>query len=627
MDPLLVVTAIRAAIRIGGTTVDAVEQHARERPILIPDVELTDIDDTIVEIRELAHEIHEFGDLLANDPLLKKLWKDGNVTAVPGATETVYAVALRFKTMADGDTAQPSAQAAKEIAGGMLVAQWAKGKGPVRPWTRVVVAMADVALEYVGSNPQILGIGGNGEKLIGAVAAGIAAAIPDDDSLQSLGAKDRFAERLAALVLSSGLKTLVESPDLVFSEEHLQTLMKNTLPPLIDGLPEIQAGGSVSEQVEWRNLTEALVGPAIGAALGTLAESPAAFLGKSFAADKAAGVMVTGLLNAAKDIDVKDRFSDEALFSLFHAATKVAAENPELILGDIFNTELLDPDDRSDAETVAVNLFKSIAITLKNRRPPFGDDLGVAVAISAIEGLKASGPALFNAENPWDKVSGEITGQILDGFAETLGDGRKALKDTVFSKGRLVDLARVLVTQVAETPHMLITSDGEVRRIAAAVAGAMAKDDKLLLTADDWIKIAGVAAQEAAINPGRLFGLNDTSLNGTIASDIIGRLLKTAGDDLVREDRTVGPVMIGETLRESIIVTLRSIGGNVEQALERRAALESLAATLNDVVAKHGLTMGGKEWLRLFRVLLPDVLDKGEIPILDDSKIELLLAA
>lgn len=623
MDPLLVVTAVRAAIRIGRTAADAFEQYAQERPILIPDAKRLNIADPVAEIRKVAGDFVEFQELLTTDPELKKLWKNSKPTAVPGAKEAVFAVALRYRARCGGPSGHLGAQTGEEIAGGILVGQWAEGKGPVNPWTRVVVAMSDVALEYVGSSPEVLGIGGNGEKLISAVAAGIAKAIPDGETRDSLGPKDRFAERLAALVLGTGLKTIIEKPDLIFSEEHLQALLKNTLPPLIEALP----ADSISEQVEWRRLTDALVGPAIGAALGTLAESPAAFLGKSFAAEKAAGLMVTGLLNAAKDLEVKERFSKEALFSLFQAATKVAAENPEVILGDLIDQDLTDPDNRSAAETVVVNLFKSIATTLKDRGEPFGDGLGIAVAVAAIEGLKASGPALFNKDNPWEKVSGEITGQILDGFAEALGDGGTSLKDTVFSKDRLVDLARVVVTQVAATPHMLISGDEEVKRIVAAVAGAMAKDEKFLLTSDDWIKIAGVAAQEAAINPGRLFGLSDKSIDGMISADIIGRLLKAAGDDLVREDRTVGPVMIGETLRESIIVTLRGIGGNVEQAFENRPALEQLATTLNDAAATHGLTLGGKEWLRLFRALLPGVLANGEIPVLDDSKIAALLAA
>ena len=46
----------------------------------------------------------------------------------------------------------------------LLVGQWATGKGPVTPESRVVLALADVALEYVGLAPQVLGIGGIGSN-------------------------------------------------------------------------------------------------------------------------------------------------------------------------------------------------------------------------------------------------------------------------------------------------------------------------------------------------------------------------------------------------------------------------------------------------------------------------------
>jgi hypothetical protein len=621
MNPLLVVTAVRAAIRIGRTAADAFEQYAQERPILIPDAKRLNVQDPVAEIRKVALQFDEFAGLLDSDPELKRLWQHNDLTAVPGAQEVVFAVALRFRARHGGPASHLGAQTGEELAGGIMVAQWAEGKGPVSPWTRIVVSLADVALEYVGSNPEVLGIGGNGEKLIGAIAAALAEVIPDDASLADLGPKHRFAERLAGLVLSSGLKTITERPELVFGEEHLQALLKNSLPPLIAALPE----GSVSAQIEWRRLADALVGPAVSAALGTLADRPGAFLGRSFASEKAAGVLVSGLLNAAKDVEVDKRFTKEALITLFRAATAVAAENPELILGDLLDRDLSNPADRKLADTIAVNLFRSVATTLKDRPAPFGEDLGVAVAVAAIEGLKASGPAIFDQDKPWEKVAGTVTGQILDGFAEALGNDAKSLKDTVFNKDRLVELARVVVAQIAITPHLVVDGNEEVKRIVAAVARAMAQDKHLLLTADDWIKIAGVAAQEAALNPGRLFGISDESLAGTIASDIIGRLLKTAGDDLVRASRPVGPVMVGETLRDSIIVTLRAIGGNVKQAFENRDAIDDLASALNDAAAEQGLSMGGKEWTRLFRELLPDVLSTGVVPSLTPAEINRLL--
>lgn len=624
MNPLFAIAAIQAAIRIGRTAADAFEQYAQERPILLPDID-QQVGVPALRIQQLIALYPGLGELLAGDAELSKLWRDDWTTGVPGAESIVYAVALQYERraleVAGLKTGHLGAQTDGERAHGTMVGQWAKGKGPVTPWTRVIVAMADVALEYVGSNPQTLGLGGGGEKLIGAIASAIADAIPNGDTRTDLGPKDRFAERLAALALRSGLQAVAAKPDLVFGEAHLQALMKSTLSPIAAALP-----GTVTEQVIWRDLVDALMGPAMAAAIGTVAENSTAFLGRDFAPGTAAGIMVIGLLNAAKDVDVKQRFTHDGLMVLFRAAVSVAAENPAIIMGGLLGKDLTNETERDAAATVAVELFASVAGVLKDRKPPYSTDLGTAVAAAAIEGLKKSGPVLFNSRNPWQKTVGDMTAQILDGFATALGDEAKTLADTVFSKDKLVDLARVVVAQIGATPHMILGDrKEEVARIVASVATQIAADKNLLLTGNDWLAIAGVVAQEAALSPGRLFGLNEKSLNGMIASDVIGRLLAAAGNDLVRPGQTVGPVLIGETLREAVIVTLRALGGNVTQAFDRRGDIETLATRLNDAVAARGLTMGGKEWLRLFRELLPGVLTKGEIPVLDDASIAKIL--
>lgn len=623
MNPGLVLAAIRAAIRIGKTAADAYEQYAEERPVLLPDADRVQTTPA-AEIVGIARNNPDFKAFLNSDPEMRRLWQNNMpVATIDGAEAAVYAVACSYVKRREGVASELSAQTDSEFAGGMMVAQWAKGKGPVSPWARIIVAMTDVALEYVGSNPQVLGIGGNGEKLVGAMAQALSEVIPDSADRNALGPKERFGERIAALVLHAGLKTITEKPDLVFGEEHLQELLRNSLPPVIDALP----GDSVAKQVEWRKVADAFIGPAVGAAIETIADTPSAFLGDKYKAEKAAGVMVSGLLTAFTDVDVKKRFTKETAFILFKTAVGVAAENPELVLGDLLDKDLSDPANREKADAIILNLFKEVTGALKDRKPPYTDEIGPAIAIAAIEGLKKSGPVMFKQSNSWRKLVGDMTNAVLNGFTEALGDDAKTLEDTVFTKQKLIELGRTVLTQVSATPHMLIDDKEEVERIVSAVSQAMAADEKLLLTADDWIRIAGVAAQEAASNPKRLFGINDKSIGGKLAVDIIGRLLKAAGDDFSRTDREVGPVMIGETLRDSIIFTLRAISGNVVQAFEQRAKIEDLAAKLNEAVGARGLTMGGKEWKRLFNQLLPQVLAKGEVPALTDTTIASLLAA
>lgn len=630
MNPIFVITAVRGLIRVGRTAADAFEQYAQERPIWLPDAD--DLpSDAVADINRIAQDYPAFQTLLAEDEEFRKLWADHAPTDAANASEIVYAAALRFRDRAlldadpaAGDQAEyVAAQTGDELVGGILVGQWATGKGPVTPATRVVLALADVALEYVGAQPQVLGIGGNGERLIGAIAAGIAAAVPDAATRETLGPRDRFAERLGALVLRSGLQAMVARPELVFGEKHLQTLLSNSLPPVLDAMPS--GPDSLQRQIEWRAVTDAFFGPAVAAAMETIAANPGAYFGDEVGPETAAGVMVSGLLKAAARLDWETRLSGEGLMALFRAAAAVAAQNPALILGELTGEDLKDPQKRDAAEEVAVRLFESVAAMLAAKPAPFGENLGVQVAVAVLDGLKNAGPRLFPPSDPWQNVAGGVVAEILDGFSESLLDDNKNLKQTVFSADKLVDLAKVFVGQVVKTPHMVAGGDKELQRVVANVARAMAADDHLLLTRDDWIRIAGVAAREAALNPGRLFGINDSNPDGLLASELIGRMLKTAGEDFLAADGRVGPVLVGETLRNAVVISLRTVGGNVEAAVTNLDAIDALAKNLNDAIAQRQLRMGGREWQKLYMALLPGVLRTGELPVLTDDQINRIL--
>lgn len=622
MTPVFAITAIRAAIRIGTTAADAFEQYAQERPVLLPDVEREGRDATLT-IRAIAKEFPEFAQLLESDADLALYWQDSRPTQAPGAEAAVFAAAIRFEKRGRGGAALGATTTPEEIAGGAMVGQWAQGKGPVSPWARVVVAMTDVALEYLGAHPEVVGIGGEGEKLVGAIAAAIAEAIPDGETRAELGPSDRFAERLAALALHAGLKTIAAQPGLVVRQDHLQALLKNVLTPVVAALPP-----DVTSQVRWRDTADALMGPAVNAALNALAANPARFLGKRFEADKAAGALIYGMLQAAQRQDVESRFSREGLVAILEGALGVAAEHPALILGDLFGKDLTDAASRDAAETIAVDLFGSVAKTLAGRKAPFGEGLGVAVAVAAIEGLRASAPAVARHAGSWSRAVETVTGQILEGFELALTDADKDLGDTVFSEAGLIGLARVFVDEVAAAPHLLVgAKHGDLARVVKAVATAMAADGRLLLTAEDWKEIAAVAAEEAALNPGRLFGLNAGNPTGLLAAELIGGLLKTAADAFGDPGRQPLAVLAGDTLKEAVIVTLRAVAGNVDKAAAAKSGLAVLVGALNDLAAEQPLAIGGKEWSRLFRALLPKLLADGAPPEIDPAKIEALLAS
>jgi hypothetical protein len=157
---------------------------------------------------------------------------------------------------------------------------------------------------------------------------------------------------------------------------------------------------------------------------------------------------------------------------------------------------------------------------------------------------------------------------------------------------------------------MILGSKNEAwEGVLTAVAAAMKADTKLLLSGDDWLEIAKVVAEEAAANPARLFRLNLGDPDDVQAAKLISTILKSAGAIIKTPDLQGKTVCFGKTLRETIIIVLRTTSGNSQAAEEHLDKIEKLIKKLNEFVAQNHLKYGNKEWLRLFRILLSALLD------------------
>jgi hypothetical protein len=177
----------------------------------------------------------------------------------------------------------------------------------------------------------------------------------------------------------------------------------------------------------------------------------------------------------------------------------------------------------------------------------------------------------------------------------------------------LIELGRVMLNHIASTPEMIIGPEDTLAQLLGNVAQAMAKDDKLLLDGEDWLEIVKAAAEEAAANPARLFRLDPNDATQTWAAQVMKAALRSAGNILDEKNLREKTVLFGKTLREAIIILLQATSGNRDGAQKNLLSIELLIASLNELVAKNSDQFGNKEWLSLFRALLPSVLDGREL--------------
>ena len=157
--------------------------------------------------------------------------------------------------------------------------------------------------------------------------------------------------------------------------------------------------------------------------------------------------------------------------------------------------------------------------------------------MDVLDTVKQDGPRFFEKEGPWENTVGTMALQVIDGLKVGLTDPASGGIKSVLSQQQLVELARTFLAQAAKTPGMVAGEATELQAIVGGVAKAMAEDKNLLLAPDDWLAIAGVAAEAAAANPQRLFQINATTPAGAIGSEVIKDLLSVAAVDLAKGGR------------------------------------------------------------------------------------------
>jgi hypothetical protein len=462
----------------------------------------------------------------------------------------------------------------------------------------------------VGTNPSILGAGSSGEKLIIALSENIRELLPDADNPKDWKSADwskfYFAQRAMAIFLHAGLKTLTESPDTLIESVEYRALVTNVLMPLVKTFE--QDPEKVPSLIIFR---DTLFGPMASAAFKTLAEHQEAFFGARFSDSKAVGALTKVLFETVAETsqtNIRNVFTDESLVQLYKAVLGVMVRRPELFVGG----------GESPEATLKRDLFKNIAQVLQASPPPFNKELAAPLAIAALDALGSYAAASLGDNNPWEAVAEASIEAFIGGIRDGLKtrDMESAFAK-ILSREEMVGFTKIFFEQAAKTPGMLLpgSASKELKDVVGAVANAMAGHAANLMSGEDWLVIAQVAAEEAAKNPDRLFRIDVVNPEGQLANILIKTLLQGAADSLGGDARRDGKVVFGETLRHMIVTSLQAAAGNVEGATKHTDQLAALEKRINKVSSDKKGRIGMREAKVLFEKLIVSVIDDGEVTL------------
>lgn len=639
--PTLAMTLARGVFRFGRGFFDEMDVRARSEPVRIAQVPIGAVNDDVFLIDWLWDSGEpvraQFGTLFDLAGPAKALRAD--LTQVDLTRELERARAMFSAAHAKG-LALPDWVKAANVSGGdfVVIASLLTPDMKKRRWTRHALMLADIGLEAVAAQPQILGLNARTEELIGAFASKVDSFLGENieqrEDIDFVGLKDRAA----ATLFRASLATIIDHPGMVVKKEHWQDFATAVLKPI-----EAAQAANADHILAVDSIQALMRGPVAHAALGAIQRNKTAFLGQRFAADKAAGVVTESILAAAIEVGASDfnitrAFGEKGVALIYRATLSAAEKNPELFVNA----------DGQSVESLR-NLFSGLAGVLKDAPPPFGIEHGIADKLAAVVVDVAAShltKAVLNdvaGEGPWKLAEGQILKSIIEGFRDGLrsdladADRRFSAFDRLFTADQAVGVVKIIAAQAAKTPQMLLGDNhrNEVYAITKGIAAFMADPNTRLASPEDWRLVIATAMEEAARNPGTLFFTDaEAAADQHLAVTLIGMVLKHAAEGMRlpsgQMQRRRGALLFGETLGEAIRMTLRTAANNITPLLDanspHRAALDRFLGKLQSYVASQNGRVGAREWLHLYRYFLANVIEQGPALEITDALLERALA-
>jgi hypothetical protein len=472
--------AIDAGIKLGRKAHQVLIDKNHERPMVLPIGDLfgsiSDAEALEFFARPVNHHLtcdggpyHDFCDteLIKAYKTIEGIRVDLGSTATRDDAIEIVENLHRYEQYRDGFKAQP-------------------------PVKRLLGTVVEIGVDYFIANPQAIGGDSRSRQLIMAF-------IKNLDEVDF--AENDFAD-IAAQVLRASLQVLGDNSELITEDERVGAIVSGVASAFIEDYDKfIQAGVPLGEQLTRKNFLKRIGTSIVRGSAAAVAENPGLFIDGDEPVKQVAHKTIAQFLEGIKGRE--DLFTADTLEMLVRSALGVTAEHPGLVTGH---------------EVVQQFVAHSLtALTKMDGAESLFSKASVALLLKAgLDILGENAAVLIDQDSPEKQVLADAFAALAAGLSSTVGNGnfRK-----LFSNAQLVELAQIILHQVATNPEALMSGDDPQRTALAQIIGSVAKalgnGPQQILTAAGAIELLRTAAVVAVNNTDKLLDLDtdDTTTN------------------------------------------------------------------------------------------------------------------
>ena len=502
------------SIKLGRKIQTVFEDETRDRELILPDVEHSDLPDPSIVIAFFEGE----GKVYVQEPtpgageaampmgLYHDLWlrRHDSLSARDNLGRAYQCVMRMHEASShEPDVQGAFRQPAKFYEGTnalFVVKQWRDGTDPKRhPIQRIGGTIVEIALDYVKIDPRLFGGSGTGERITRAFLL----------SLEELELAETEADTLLLQVFRSSLQVLGNQMDLIIAEDHLARLLNRVSLTLSGYIKRAEDAGDADKLRALFAFRREMLQEVIKTSAATIAEHPIQFFGSGGGRERQ---LLDGVLQAALAAvqEHPDLFSGRALAGIYAAALHGVTENASLISPDADGVG-------RDAflRTLFVRVAEQLATSAESNPPSiFTPDLLHDIIAMAIDVTVHNAAQLIDPKDPSRQLLAAALQQVLLGVSPVLSQDTSLpiTLRALFSRQQLCQIMHLAFSAVARHPEALLHSLGDKRQsalaqIIATVATCVSSDPRRLLNGDSYVQLLRVALEAFAQNPDRLLDL------------------------------------------------------------------------------------------------------------------------